>query len=216
MATAALLDVDGTLVDSNYQHALAWWRAFREHDLNPAVWRIHRHIGVGGDQMVSRIAGDDVEQRMGDAIRESEGRFYGELIGEVQPFEGARELLMALRDRGHPCVLASSAKREETEHYIELLDAAELIDGYTTAADVESTKPEPDIVGAAMRTAGELSAVMVGDSTWDVEAAARAEVKTITVLTGGFSEAELADAGAVAVFESLEDLHERLDSTPLR
>jgi len=213
---AALLDVDGTLVDSNYQHAIAWYRAFRDHDLTPAVWRIHRHIGVGGDQMVSRVAGDEVEERLGDAIRESEGRFYGELIGEVQPFDGARALLVELGERGHPCVLASSAKAQETEHYVELLGAGDLIEGYTTSADVEATKPSPDLVGAAMRTAGELSAVMIGDSVWDVEAASRAEVKTVAVLTGGFSEAELRDAGAVDVFESLGDLREGLDSTPLR
>ena len=120
------------------------------------------------------------------------------------------------RERDHPIVLASSAKKEEAEHYIELLDAAELLEAYTTSADVERTKPEPDLVGAAMQKAGELSGVMVGDSTWDIEAASRADVKTIAVLTGGFSEAELRDAGAVDVFESLVELRERLDSTPLR
>ena len=216
MGAAALLDVDGTLVDSNYQHAIAWYRAFREHGLAPAVWRVHRHIGVGGDQLVARVAGDQVEERLGDAIRESETRLYGELIGEVIPFEGARELIVELRERGHPPVLASSAKREETEHYVELLDAGELIEDYTTAADVERTKPEPDLVATAMRKVGELSAVMVGDSTWDVEAASSAGVKTIAVLTGGFSEAELREAGAVDVFESLVELRERLDATPLR
>ena len=216
MATAAILDVDGTLVDSNYQHAIAWFRAFREHDVTPPIWRVHRHIGMGGDQLVAAVAGDEVEQRLGDAIRETEARLYGELIGEVCAFDGARELLVALRDRDHPIVLASSAKAEEAEHYIELLDAGELIEAYTTSADVERTKPEPDLVGAAMQKAGELSAVMVGDSTWDVEAAARADVKTLAVLTGGFSEAELRHAGAVDVFESLIELRESLDSTPLR
>ena len=216
MGAAALLDVDGTLVDSNYQHAIAWYRAFREHGLAPAVWRVHRHIGVGGDQLVARVAGDEVEERLGDAIRESETRLYGELIDEVIPFEGARELIVELRERGHAPVLASSAKREETEHYVELLDAGELIEDYTTSADVERTKPEPDLVATAMRKVGELSAVMVGDSTWDVEAASSAGVKTIAVLTGGFSEAELRDAGAVDVFESLVELRERLDATPLR
>jgi phosphoglycolate phosphatase-like HAD superfamily hydrolase len=216
VGVAALLDVDGTLVDSNYQHAIAWYRAFREHDLTPPVWRIHRHIGVGGDQLVARVAGNDAEQRLGDAIRESEGRLYGELIGEVRPFEGARELLAELRERGHTPVLASSAKAEETDHYIELLDAGELIEDHTTAADVTATKPEPDLVVTAMRKIGQLSAVMVGDSVWDVEAAARAEVKTVAVLTGGFSEAELRDAGAVDVFESLLELRRRLDTTPLR
>ncbi len=216
MGAAALLDIDGTLVDSNYQHAIAWYRAFREHGVTPAMWRVHRHIGVGGDQLVARVAGEETEKRLGDAIRDSESRFYGELIDEVQPFDGARELIVELRDRGHACVLASSSKREETEHYVELLDAGELIEASTTSADVERTKPEPDLVAVAMQKAGERSAVMVGDSTWDVEAAARADVETLAVLTGGFSEAELRDAGAVDVFESLVELRERLDSTPLR
>ena len=216
MATAAILDVDGTLVDSNYQHAIAWFRAFREQGVTPPIWRIHRHIGMGGDQLVAAVAGAEVEERCGDAIREAEGRLYGELIDEVCAFEGARELLAELRERGHPIVLASSAKAEEAEHYIELLDAAELLEAYTTSADVERTKPEPDLVAAAMQKAGELSGVMVGDSVWDVEAAARADLKTVAVLTGGFADAELRDAGAVDVFESLVELRERLDSTPLR
>jgi phosphoglycolate phosphatase-like HAD superfamily hydrolase len=216
MSTAAILDVDGTLVDSNYQHAIAWFRAFREHDVTPPIWRVHRHIGMGGDQLVAAVAGDDVEQRLGDAIRDSEKRLYGELIGEVCAFDGARELLAELREREHPIVLASSAKEEEAEHYIELLGAGDLIEAYTTSADVERTKPEPDLVAAAMQKAGELSAVMVGDSTWDIEAAARADIKTLAVLTGGFSEAELREAGAVDAFESLIELRERLDSTPLR
>jgi HAD superfamily hydrolase (TIGR01549 family) len=216
VTTAAILDVDGTLVDSNYHHAIAWYRAFREHGVTPAVWRIHRHIGMGGDQLVAAVAGQEVEEALGDAIREAEGSRYGELIDEVRPFEGASELLVELRERDHPIVLASSAKQEEAEHYVELLDAAELIEAYTTSADVERTKPEPDLVAVAMQKAGELSGVMVGDATWDVEAASRADVKTIAVLTGGFSEAELRDAGAVDVFESLIHLRERLDATPLR
>jgi HAD superfamily hydrolase (TIGR01509 family) len=216
VGAAAILDVDGTLVDSNYQHAIAWYRALREHDVTVPLWRLHRLIGVGGDQFVTRAAGDEIEQRLGDAIRESEARLYGELIDEVVPLKGARELIVELRERGHIPVLASSAKEEDTEHYIELLDAGGLIEAYTTSADVERTKPEPDLVAVAMRKAGELSAVMVGDSTWDVEAAGRAGLKTIAVLTGGFSEAELRNAGAVDVFESLVDLRERLDSTPLR
>jgi HAD superfamily hydrolase (TIGR01549 family) len=216
MATAAILDVDGTLVDSNYHHAIAWYRAFREHDVTPPIWRIHRHIGMGGDQLVAAVAGEDVEERLGDAIREAEGRRYGELIDEVRPFDGARDLLVELRERGHPVVLASSAKQEEAEHYLDQLDARDVIEAYTTSADVERTKPEPDLVAAAMLKTGELSGVMVGDSTWDVEAASRVDVKTIGVLTGGFSDAELREAGAADVFDSLIALRERLDWTPLR
>ncbi len=216
MGAAAILDVDGTLVDSNYHHAIAWYRALREHDITVPVWRLHRLIGVGGDQFVERAAGKDVEERSGDAIRESESRLYGELIDEVVPFDGARELLVELGERGHKPVLASSAKAEDTEHYVELLDASDLLEAYTTSDDVEQTKPAPDLVAVAMLKARELSAVMIGDSTWDVEAAARAGVKTIAVLTGGYSEAELRNAGAVDVFQSLVDLRESLDSTPLR
>jgi HAD superfamily hydrolase (TIGR01509 family) len=213
---AAILDVDGTLVDSNYQHVIAWYRAFRDHDVTPPMWRIHRHIGMGGDQLVAAVAGQALERESGDSIREAEKRLYGELIDEVSAFEGARELLDELKRRGHDVVLASSAKQEEVEHYVDLLDARGLADSWTTSADVERTKPAPDLVAVAMQRAGALSAVMVGDSTWDIEAAARAELKTLAVLTGGFSEAELLDAGAVAVFESLVDLRLGLDSTPLR
>jgi phosphoglycolate phosphatase-like HAD superfamily hydrolase len=216
VGTAAILDVDGTLVDTNYHHTLAWLRAFREHDVSLPAWRIHRHIGMGGDQLVGALAGQEVEASKGDAIRESETRLYGQLIGEVEPFEGARELISDLKDRGHDVVLASSAKQDEVDHYLDLLDARELADAWTTSADVEATKPQPDLVIAAMEKAKDLSAVMVGDTTWDVEAATRAEVKTVAVLTGGFSEAELREAGAAVVFDSLVDLRENLDSTPLR
>jgi HAD superfamily hydrolase (TIGR01549 family) len=213
---AAILDVDGTLVDTNYHHAIAWYRAFREHDLTPPVWLIHRHIGMGGDQLVAAVAGDEAEERAGDSIRESEKGHYGELIEEVRPLEGARELIVELKRREHAVVLASSAKEEEVDHYLDLLDARDLADSWTSSADVEATKPEPDLVAAAMQKAGELSAVMVGDTTWDVEAAARAELKTIALLTGGFGEAELREAGAVDVFASPGELRDRLDDTPLR
>jgi HAD superfamily hydrolase (TIGR01549 family) len=216
VGTAAILDVDGTLVDTNYHHTLAWLRAFREHDVSLPAWRVHRHIGMGGDLLVGALAGEEVEKAKGDAIRESETRLYGQLIGEVVAFEGARELISDLKERGHDVVLASSAKQDEVDHYLDLLNARELADAWTTSADVEATKPEPDLVIAAMEKARDLSAVMVGDSTWDVEAAARAEVKTIAVLTGGFSEAELRQAGAAVVFDSLRALRENLDSTPLR
>ncbi len=216
MGTAAILDVDGTLVDSNYHHSIAWYRAFRERGIVLPIWRIHRHIGMGGDQLVPTLAGDRLDDDGADAVREAEKRLYQELIDDVAPIEGARELISALKERGHTVVLASSAKQDEVEHYLDLLDARELADAWTTSADVEQTKPAPDLVAAAMQKARELSAVMVGDTTWDVEAAERAELKTIAVLTGGFSEHELREAGAAAVFESLIELRDQLDNTPLR
>jgi len=211
----AILDIDGTLVDTNYHHAIAWYRAFRQHDVILPIWRIHRHIGMGGDQLVSALAGDDVEEEKGDDIRTAEKALYLALIEEVEPMEGARELISDLKDAGHTVVLASSAKEDEVEHYLDLLDARELADGWTTSADVETTKPAPDLVQAAREKAGGGDAVMVGDTPWDVKAAGRAGVETIAVLTGGFAEAELTEAGACAVFESIEELRQRLGETPL-
>jgi HAD superfamily hydrolase (TIGR01549 family) len=214
MPPAAILDIDGTLVDTNYHHALAWYRAFRQHGQVLPIWRIHRHIGMGGDHLVKALCGEGVEEEKGDDIRTAEKALYMALIEEVEPLRGARDLLGDLKDRGHAVVLASSAKQDEVDHYLDLLDARELADGWTSSADVDATKPEPDLVKAAMEKAGDDEAVMVGDSTWDAEAAARAGLETVAVLTGGFSEAELREAGAGTVFQSIPDLRERLHETP--
>jgi len=211
----AVLDVDGTLVETNYHHAIAWYRAFREHGLTLPVWRIHRHIGMGGDQLVAAVAGKRVEDRQGDSIRAAETALYADLIGEVEPFADARRLLELLGGRGHRLVLASSGKPDEVDHYLDLLDARDVVEAWTTSGDVEQTKPDPDLVVTAVEKVGGGEAVMVGDSTFDCEAAARAEVPTVAILTGGFSEQELRQAGATAVFESLSELCERLDETPL-
>ena len=212
---AAILDIDGTLVDTNYHHAVAWYRAFRSLDVTLPLYRIHRHIGMGSDQIVGALAGEDFEREHGDDVRACEGDEYMALIDEVRPLAGARELLEDLKEAGHPVVLASSAKPHEVEHYLDLLDARELADGWTHSGDVERTKPEPDLVAAAVEKAGASEAVMLGDSTWDCEAAKRAGLETVALLTGGFSEQELREAGAVAVFERLDDLRERLAGTPL-
>ena len=210
----AILDVDGTLVDTNYHHAIAWYQAFRQHDKVLPIWRIHRHIGMGGDQLVAALTDEDWDSEHGDDVRTAEKALYLALIEEVEPLEGARGLIEDLTERGHSVVLASSAKENEVDHYLDLLDARELADGWTTSADVEATKPEPDLVKAAIEKAGGGDAVMVGDTTWDVEAAKRAGVPAITVLTGGFSEAELRDAGAGWTFESIQALREQLGETP--
>jgi HAD superfamily hydrolase (TIGR01549 family) len=212
---AAILDVDGTLVDSNYQHALAWYRALRQHGHVLPLWRVHRHIGMGGDQIVASLCGDDVEAEQGDDIRAAEKALYMTMIEEVEPLEGARDLVVDLKRLDRRVVLASSAKPDEIEHYLDLLDARDLADAWTSSGDVEATKPEPDLVEAALDRVGGGAAVMIGDSTWDCEAAKRAGVETLAVLTGGFSEQELRDAGASAVFHSIEDLRRRLSDTPL-
>jgi HAD superfamily hydrolase (TIGR01509 family) len=213
----AILDIDGTLVDTNYHHAIAWYRAFRRHQIVLPVWRIHRHIGMGGDQVVEALADARTEEELGDAIRDTEKDVYFELIDEVEPMEGARELISELGQRGHVVVLASSAKEDEVERYLDLLDARELADAWTTSADVEATKPAPDLVNSALEKVGGSAndAVMVGDTPWDVHAARHAEVETLAVLTGGFAIEELRDSGAREVFESVADLRESLDRTPL-
>jgi HAD superfamily hydrolase (TIGR01509 family) len=213
----AVLDIDGTLVDTNYHHAIAWYRAFAEHGIVLPVWRIHRHIGMGGDQLVAALTDDRTEREHGDKIRDTETKRYFELINEVETMDGSRELIERLKRRGHTVVLASSAKEDEVDHYLDLLDARELADAWTTSADVEATKPAPDLVAAALERAGGSShdAVMVGDTPWDVKAAGGAGVQTLAVLTGGFSVDELLQAGALEVFESVRELCERLDRTPL-
>jgi HAD superfamily hydrolase (TIGR01509 family) len=211
MPPAAILDVDGTLVDTNYHHAVAWHRAFRQYGEILPIWRIHRHIGMGGDHLVKALCGDEVEEEKGEDIRTAEKALYMALIPEVEPLEGARDLLSDLKERGHTIVLASSAKPDEVDHYLDLLKARELADGWTTSGDVQATKPEPDLVKAAMEKAGTGDAVMVGDSTWDCEAAGRAGISTVAVLTGGFSEAELLDAGATAVYHSIVELRDSYD-----
>jgi HAD superfamily hydrolase (TIGR01549 family) len=215
MPPAAILDVDGTLVDTNYHHTIAWYRAFRQHDVVLPIWRIHRHIGMGGDQLVKALGGEQLETEKGDDIRAAESVLYRELMSEVELLEGARELIEDLKERGHAVILASSAKSHEVEHYLDLLDARELVDDWTTSGDVQATKPEPDLVLAAVEKAGGGDAVMVGDSTWDCEAAKRAGLDTIAVLTGGFSDAELRAAGALVVYSSIEELRDSLDETPL-
>ncbi len=215
MPPSAILDVDGTLVDTNYQHALAWYLGFRQHGIVLPIWRIHRHIGMGGDQMVAALTDEHVEEQKGEDIRAAEEPLYLAMIEQVELLADARRLVETLVQRDHKVILASSAKQNELDHYLDLLDARELADDWTSSADVEETKPEPDLIKAAIEKAGEGPAVMIGDSVWDFEAAGRAGIDSIGVLTGGFSEQELREAGAAAVFESLAELIDGLDETPL-
>ena len=214
MARTAILDVDGTLVDTNYHHALAWSRAFRAHDLVVPVWRLHRHVGMGGDKFVAAVTDEGVEERLGDALRERWEQEFDALLPETEPLAGVAELVDALRERGASVVLASSAIQRHLDAFLDKLSLRDAVDGWTTKDDVEATKPAPDLVRAALDKAGSDDAVMLGDTPWDVESARGAGVRTVCLLTGGFSAAELRDAGAAAVFESLDELRERLDETP--
>lgn len=211
----AVLDVDGTLVDTNYQHALAWFRAFARFDVTLPVWRLHRAIGMGGDQLVAAVAGDEFERSHGDAAREAWVEEFEPLRPEVRPFDGARDLLVELGRRGWTVVLASSGKADHVEGYLDLLDARELCAGWTTSDDAEATKPAPDLLQVAVERVSGRSGVLLGDSTWDCEAAKNAGMPSIAVRTGGFSVEELTGAGAQTVFDSLPELMAELDGTAL-
>ena len=172
---------------------------------------------MGGDQLVAALAGDEFEREHGDAVREAEGEHYMAMIEEVAPLPAARELLERLRERGHAIVLSSSAKPHEVDHYLDLLDARELVDGVDhVGRRGERPSPRPTSSRRRSSRSGGGPAVMVGDSTWDCEAAERAGIRSIGVLTGGFSERELRDAGAAGVFTDLPALLAALDETPLR
>jgi HAD superfamily hydrolase (TIGR01509 family) len=156
-----------------------------------------------------------VEREHGDSIRTAESTLYRTLIHEAEPLPGAQELIRALKAGGHPVVLASSAKEHEVDRYLDLLGAREVVDGWTTSADVERTKPEPDLVRAALERAGTSEAVFVGDTVWDVEAAAKAGIPCIGLCSGGFAESELTAAGAVGAYDGPQELLDHLDETPL-
>jgi HAD superfamily hydrolase (TIGR01549 family) len=180
------------------------------------VWRVHRHVGMGGDHFVAAVAGHEVEERLGDDLRERWEKLFDEVIDEVAAFEGAHELIGELKNRSHRVVLASSSVEKHTNYFLDLLEARDLLDGWTTKDDVEATKPSPDLVEAALQKAGTRDAVLIGDTPWDVEAGRKAGVETVCLLSGGaFSEQELRDAGAAAVYQTLQELRGHLGEPPL-
>jgi HAD superfamily hydrolase (TIGR01549 family) len=208
---AAVLDIDGTLLDSNYHHTLAWGRAFSAVDGGVPLWRIHRHIGMGGDRLVAAVAGDEVEERVGDQVRARWEKEYDALIEETRLFAGARGLLVRLRRAGLLIALASSAIPRHAKYAMDLLDADELADFTTTAEDVQESKPDPELVLNAMDGVGTAAACMIGDSIWDVHAATAAGIPTIGLCTGGYGHQELITAGAVCVYDDVLHLTSDLD-----
>jgi HAD superfamily hydrolase (TIGR01509 family) len=214
----AVLDVDGTLVDSNYQHAMAWYRALRSLGETYPIWRIHRLIGMGGDKLLTELAGEEVEARIGDEARERQGKEVDALLDEIAPLPGARNLLIALKERGHRVVLASSGQQKHVDFALDLLDARDLADEWTSSADADATKPAPDLLQSALAKLGEpedAPSVMVGDSPFDVAAAKKLGMPTLVVRSGGFGDDELLEAGAVAIFDTPGDLAAAWDSLDL-
>jgi HAD superfamily hydrolase (TIGR01549 family) len=214
MTATVIFDVDGTLVDTNYHHAIAWSRALLRFDVTVPLWRLHRAIGMGGDRLIAHVAGKAVEERIGDDLRAEWKTVYETMIDEVRATDGARELVVATKERGLRAVLASSGEPAHIKHYLDMLDLGEVADDWTSAADVSKTKPAPDLLEVALERVGGGPAVLIGDSTWDCEAADRADVPCVALLTGGFGKDELTEAGAVATYESPAALRPALADLP--
>ena len=207
MSTAILFDIDGTLVDSTYHHALAWHRAFQRYDVKAPMWRVHRTIGMGGDKLVAHVAGDDVERDHGDDLRAAWEEEYAGLVDEVPALPGATDLVRQLAAAGHTVALASSGAERFSKRAVELLGIDDDVAAMTNSDDAEDSKPDPDILAAVLDRLGDVDeAVFLGDTPYDVEAASRLGLGCIAVLTGGFSRAELEQSGAVLVVEDLTEL----------
>lgn len=206
-----MLDIDGTLLDSNYHHAVAWGRAFEASGVHASLWRIHRAIGMGGDRLVAAVAGDGVEERYGDAVRDRWEKEYDELISATRLLDGAALLLDTCRERGLTVALASSSIPRHARHALDLLDAERRAQGWTTAEDAEESKPDPELLETVLDRVDGGRAVMVGDTVWDVQAAHAAGMPAICLLSGGISRTELEEAGADAVYADPSDLVRHLD-----
>jgi HAD superfamily hydrolase (TIGR01509 family) len=214
--TAVLFDVDGTLVDSNYLHVESWAHAFADLGVTVPAWRIHRAIGQDSAKLLDSLLGDRADE-LGDRGKELHSQYYKELADRLKPLDGARELLTELNKRDRTVVLATSAPEDELEILTQTLDVDDAISATTNSDDVETAKPDPSIVQVALDKAGVSAgdAIFVGDSVWDVIAAARAGVRTVGLLSGGFSSAELLAAGAIAIYDDPAALLRELALSPL-
>lgn len=213
---AVLFDIDGTLVDSNYLHVIAWMQAFRDLELDVDGARIHRAIGMGSPQLLDKLLGAGVASDVGDRAKELHSVHYTDLHPMLRPFGKATDLIATVSARA-TVVMATSASPEELEALRATLQVDHLVRAFTSAQDVDAAKPEPDLVEAALRRAGvpPARAVFVGDTVWDVEAARRAGVPCVCVLSGGVSAAELIEAGASAVYDNAASLLAELERSPL-
>ena len=207
----ALLDIDGTLLDSTYHHTLAWSRAFAAVGEPIPLYRLHRLIGMGGDKLVSAVLDAETEARLGAEIKDRWQREYDALIDETRLLPGARALLDRLQALGLDVVLASSSIPEHADHALRALGAGGRADAWTTAEDASESKPHPELLEKALERVGGSKAVMIGDAVWDVEAAGRLGIPTIGLRCGGISAEELVAAGAVAVYDDPLDLVGRLE-----
>jgi len=216
--TAVLFDIDGTLVDSNDHHVLAWEEAFAGIGARFDRQVIHDQIGKGTDMLVPTLLPDldeEAQERLGEAHGDA---FKARYLAEVKPFPDARDLLVRTHAAGLRVVLASSASKDELDHYLDLLDARELVSETTSADDVERTKPAPDIFATALDKIGSPPAdevIVIGDTPYDVEAAGKCGVAAIAVRSGGFGDDVLTQAGAVAIHDDVAALLRDYDRSPL-
>jgi HAD superfamily hydrolase (TIGR01509 family) len=211
-----VLDVDGTLVDTVYHHTVLWAQAFAEVGVDVPMWKLHRAVGLGGDRFVTEVAGEDVEKQHGDAVRKLHDERFDKMIDQVKPLPGASALLDELDRRGLNVVLASSGIGSQTKRLIAIVGADEKAQDWTSSDDVDSSKPAPDLIEAAIDKVDGSGSVVIGDAIWDIEAANAAGLYSIGLLCGGFGEDELRRTGAGLVFETPQDLLDHLDETPLR
>jgi HAD superfamily hydrolase (TIGR01509 family) len=207
-----LFDVDGTLVDTNYLHVVAWWQAFRAHGHDVSMKQLHGLVGQGSERLVTSVLG-----RPDEDVAASHSDFYGPELHRLPAFPRAADLLRAVKEAGMTVVLATSASEKETEHLRRAIGADDVIDAVTHKDDADESKPDPDIVETALDKGGLAPehAVFVGDTVWDVEAARRAGLACVCVLSGGIAEADLREAGAVAVYRDVAHLLDELVSSPL-
>ncbi len=209
---SVLVDVDGTLVDTNYFHVVAWWRAFQDIGEEVPMSRIHPLIGMGSDQLVHRLIGRESEE-----ASEGHSRHYQPFKDEIKAFPQAAEFLTELARRGARVLLASSADEEDLERMQEAIGAEDVIEEAVSNGDVEHSKPSPDIFDAALKKADldPARTIVVGDAPWDVEAAGKLGLEVVCVLTGGATREQLEEAGAVEVYEDVAELLANLDKSRL-
>lgn len=218
VARAVLFDIDGTLVDSVDLHARAWQEALARFGKNVEYDAVRSQIGKGGDQLLPELLGEDELERFGEELEEYRaGLYQRSYLPWVKPFPGARELLARLKQSGGLIGLASSCHRTELGYYLRLVGGAAFVDAVSTADDAERSKPFPDVFEACLDKLGVETgeAIAVGDSPYDVEAAARAGLRTVGLLSGGFPERALEAAGCVAIYPDAAELLARLDTSPL-
>ncbi|MFB8201667.1 HAD family hydrolase [Kitasatospora purpeofusca] len=217
MPAAALFDVDGTLLDTNYWHTIAWTEALAQFGHTPAMARIHGAIGMGGDQLLDHVLGEKRDHGEDEAISGAHQALFARFWPRLRAFDAAAGLLRELKRRGWTITLASSASARDLAAMRRVLDADDAIDHATSADDVDASKPAPDLVHAALAKSGAQpgGALFIGDTPWDAQAAARAKVACVAVLTGGFGERALRAAGALEVHTGVDELLARLEDSAL-